>query len=131
MFFIQFDRGVYAYTFLAIVMCLFGFAVWEDPSTSTILETTLVAGSFPFCMTVCDDKGYGYLAGLKHLARRHGGPFVNVTAFLFALLFGCVHIMCIVIGIIGLFLGREVAVRLWSKLTERDLKPNARETVRA
>jgi hypothetical protein len=122
MFLIRFDRGIYAYTFLATLFTILGLIVWDDPSFSTILKTTLIAGSFPFCMSMCEDEDYGYLPGLKHLARRHGGPIVNITAFLFAMLFCFIHVICIVMSILGFFFGRQQTIRWWSKLTERDLE---------
>jgi hypothetical protein len=120
MFLIRFDRGLYAYAFLGTVFCVLGLIIWDDPSNSTILKSTLVAGSFPFFMSMCEDEEYGYLAGLEHLARRHAGPIVNITAMLFTLLFCFVHMICIVMSILGLFFGRQLTVRWWSKLTERE-----------
>ena len=131
MFFLRFDRGIYAYAFLGTVLCVLGLIIYDDPSFWTIVKSVLVAATFPFCMTLCRDQDYGYLAGLGHLARRHAGPFVNITVVLFTMLFCFLHVICIVMCVLGLILGRELTIRWWSKLTERDREAKGYKAIQA
>ncbi|MHB8635738.1 MAG: hypothetical protein ACYC96_04620 [Fimbriimonadaceae bacterium] len=119
MFLLRFNRGLYAYAFVGTVFCLAGYAIYDDPTFVPILASLGIVGSFAFCMRMCQDDDYGYLAGLENLARHHAGPIINFSLIILMPLFIVLHLVCIILSIIGLAVGREFTVRCWSKLTER------------
>ena len=87
MLFLRFDRGLYAYVFIGVVLFVHGYAIYDDPSAVPILALLIALGSFAFCMKMCQDEEYGYLAGLENVARRHAGPLIQITALILVPIF--------------------------------------------
>src|SRR5271165_3225598 len=107
MLFVRFDRGLYAYVFLGLFAFCHGFAIYDSLSAATILAPFVTLASFVLCMRMCQDEGYGYLAGLENVGRRHAVAHMTITALLLMPIFLLLHVFCIVISLIGFFAGRE------------------------
>ena len=117
---IRFSRDLVPLIFFGFVIGLWGILVATDLTLSSALWFVGFIASIAFCVLRCQDGDYGYFQGYTSLARKYGGGLINITAIFLFPVFFFVHVLCVAMCLVGLFAGRSLTHKWWSKLTERD-----------
>lgn len=116
-------KRVYGLVYVGLIGSAAGLVLMDELTVVNIIGFAGLIGSLFFCSAMCRTEDYGFLEGLSNLSSKYSSGLANITMCYLMPIFFMLHMYCVLLSVIGLFVGRGFTVRKWQRITEKPVAP--------